>query len=103
MQAEGSFTDIIDIVLIAAAPTNTENSAERASTNILLGLMQEVNLTLYLPPCPLIYTMWLLHNNFLLSLLQAMDGFLIVLDKEANILYVSETITGYVGLTQVII
>ena len=47
--------------------------------------------------------MWLLHNNFLLPLLQAMDGFLIVLDKEANILYVSETITGYVGLTQVII
>ena len=30
-----------------------------------------------------------------------MDGFLIVLDKEANILYVSETITGYVGLSQV--
>ena len=42
MQAEGNFTDIIDIVLIAAAPTNAENSAERASTNILLGLMQEV-------------------------------------------------------------
>ena len=33
--------------------------------------------------------------------MQAMDGFLIVLDKEANILYVSETITGYVGLSQV--
>ena len=30
-----------------------------------------------------------------------MDGFLIVLDKEANILYASETITGYVGLSQV--
>lgn len=30
-----------------------------------------------------------------------MDGFLIVLDKEANILYVSETIAGYVGLSQV--
>ena len=32
-----------------------------------------------------------------------MDGFLIVLDKDANILYVSENINGYVGLTQVII
>ena len=40
---------------------------------------------------------------YFLPLMQAMDGFLIVLDKEANILYVSETITGYVGLTQVII
>lgn len=32
---------------------------------------------------------------------QAMEGFLIVLDKEANVLYVGETITGYVGLNQV--
>ena len=32
-----------------------------------------------------------------------MDGFLIVLDEDANILYVGETITGYVGLSQVII
>ena len=30
-----------------------------------------------------------------------MDGFLIVLDKDANILYVSETIAGHVGLIQV--
>jgi hypothetical protein len=30
-----------------------------------------------------------------------MDGFLIVLDKDANILYVSETIAGHVGLSQV--
>ena len=30
-----------------------------------------------------------------------MDGFLIVLDKEANILYVSEAIAGHVGLIQV--
>ena len=35
------------------------------------------------------------------TLMQAMDGFLIVLDKEANILYVSETIAGHVGLIQV--
>ena len=34
--------------------------------------------------------------------MQAIDGFLIVLDKEANILYVSETIAGHVGLIQVI-
>ena len=33
--------------------------------------------------------------------MQAMDGFLIVLDKEANILYVSETIIDSVGLRQV--
>ena len=32
---------------------------------------------------------------------QALDGFLIVLDKEANILYVSETILGHLGLFQV--
>ena len=36
-----------------------------------------------------------------LFLVQAIDGFLIVLDKEANILYVSETIAGHVGLIQV--
>ena len=30
-----------------------------------------------------------------------MDGFLIVLDKEANVLYVSETIVDCVGLRQV--
>ena len=36
-----------------------------------------------------------------LPLMQAMDGFLIVLDKEANILYVSETTAGHVGLIQV--
>ena len=35
------------------------------------------------------------------TLMEAMDGFLIVLDKEANILYVSETIAGHVGLIQV--
>ena len=34
-------------------------------------------------------------------LLQAIDGFLLVLDKEGNILYVSETITDCVGLRQV--
>ena len=33
--------------------------------------------------------------------MQAVDGFLIVLDKEANILYISETIAGHVGLIQV--
>ena len=32
---------------------------------------------------------------------QAMDGFLLVTDKDANILYVSENITDYVGLSQV--
>ena len=30
-----------------------------------------------------------------------MDGFLLVTDKDANILYVSENITDYVGLAQV--
>ena len=35
------------------------------------------------------------------SLSQAIDGFLLILDKDANILYVSETIAGYVGLIQV--
>ena len=44
----------------------------------------------------------MVHLTSSLPLMQAMDGFLIVLDKEANILYVSETITGYVGLSQVI-
>ena len=39
--------------------------------------------------------------SLLLSTSQAMDGFLIVLDKEANVLYVSETITDYVGFNQV--
>ena len=33
--------------------------------------------------------------------MQAIDGFLMVLDKDANILYVSETITDCVGLNQV--
>jgi hypothetical protein len=33
--------------------------------------------------------------------MQAIDGFLIILDKDANILYVSETILDCVGLGQV--
>ena len=48
-----------------------------------------------------LYTFYGSTSHFCLPLLQAMDGFLIVLDKDANILYVSETITGYVGLSQV--
>ena len=32
---------------------------------------------------------------------QAIDGFLLVLDDQANILYVSEAISGYVGLNSV--
>lgn len=31
---------------------------------------------------------------------QALDGFLIAMDKDANILYTSESITSYIGLTQ---
>ena len=31
---------------------------------------------------------------------QPMDRFLIVLDKDATILYASESITSYIGLTQ---
>ena len=40
-----------------------------------------------------------LHSYFLL--LQAIDGFLLVLDKEGNVLYVSETIIDCIGLRQV--
>lgn len=32
---------------------------------------------------------------------QAIGGFMIVLDSEANILYVSETVSDHVGLNQV--
>ena len=49
------------------------------------------------------YLLFVVHLTYSLPFMQAMDGFLIVLDKDANILYVSETITGYVGLGQVII
>ena len=35
-----------------------------------------------------------------LPLPQAMDGFLLVLDKDGTILFVSESITAYIGLTQ---
>ena len=39
------YYNLYPLFLITAAPVNTKNSAERASTNILLGLMQEVQIT----------------------------------------------------------
>lgn len=41
------FDNLYPLFLITAAPVNTENSAEWVSTNILLGLMQEVQNYMY--------------------------------------------------------
>ncbi len=53
-----------------------------------------LHLIMYLPRSPLLYA----HPH---TLCQALDGFLIVLDSDGFILYVSDSITDVVGLTQV--
>ena len=79
-----------------AATLANGSSGEHVATGDFVGLMKEVRISLSLSLSPV------KHSLLCFPLcLQAMDGFLIVLDKEANILYVSETITGYVGLSQV--
>ena len=62
--------------------------------------MEEVNST-HTHTLSLSLSLSLSHHLTLSPFVQAIDGFLIVLDKDANILYVSETIAGHVGLIQV--
>lgn len=40
-------------------------------------------------------------NIFLFSLFQSLDGFVFALNKEGRFLYISETVSIYLGLSQV--
>ena len=87
-------------VIAASLVSDSCTSGECVSTNDFAELIKEVRISLPSLSLPLSLSLSLSLTPSL-SLLQAIDGFLIVLDKEANILYVSDSISDYVGLTQV--
>ena len=94
---------VIKFLLVTiATPVNESSSSGGVSIDNHFGLLEEVSfclsLSLSLPPLSPSFS---LTHSFTHSHSQAIGGFLIVLDSKANIIYVSETISHYIGLNQV--